>query len=716
MAVFLVNVCKFNQCGLTFPSLPDLIQHIESTHIGQKLPDIDEPSQSICLPFSYVQRYVPVDNRREINALAVASPTGNNTDQSNTTEGIGTANPTSVQSVTPIISTANAAPNQPSSPEDHAGVQPGPSAGGSGGSSAGIGASSARNSSDLSGGTASSGGGGGAGGSSGPSLPSTSTNGAPTTATESPSKASAPSNSQNSGDLKRRMAVKAHHTYSMSSSNRSTTPTGSEMDDDDMMGSESEDSNDSWTTEEFSSEFIMRYGSRRVSTSGGHGINVANEKPFACPVPGCKKRYKNVNGIKYHSKNGHKKDGNRVRKGFKCFCGKSYKTSVRLRNHNLIAHPQGTSGDSIMATAPQQPAPTTSQPALAAATSGSPVLYAAGIPVSLTLSNTATYTSNNTGPGGAGVGGHKPPTSPHSNHHAPAVNSSSQISRNATSPTAAVTITQQPSNKIARTTISSSITTTTTAAATAAVASVAIVSTIASSLSGTGTGSTATSANIGNTAGSCNGGLPTMGGGAGFPSSTIMHTVPAGGSSIKYDNLGILTPATSPKLIAGVSADSSGGGSHSHSANQSNLGVAVPQATNGGGTSPTPLVSSGSSSGGSVSVSTMANSTTAPASAGPGGGQLTAVGANGGPSPITNGGGSSSDGPALCDGVVDGALGIALVVSNMVGEQLNMNSGNGNVVGSGSGSGGTAGTAGGGGGTVVLSASPATSQLYSEGT
>lgn len=33
------------------------------------------------------------------------------------------------------------------------------------------------------------------------------------------------------------------------------------------------------------------------------------EKPFACPVPGCKKRYKNVNGIKYHSKNGHKNEG-----------------------------------------------------------------------------------------------------------------------------------------------------------------------------------------------------------------------------------------------------------------------------------------------------------------------------------------------------------------------------------------------------------------------
>lgn len=37
---------------------------------------------------------------------------------------------------------------------------------------------------------------------------------------------------------------------------------GSEMDEDEMMVSESEDSNDSWTTEEFSSEFIMRYGSR----------------------------------------------------------------------------------------------------------------------------------------------------------------------------------------------------------------------------------------------------------------------------------------------------------------------------------------------------------------------------------------------------------------------------------------------------------------------
>ena len=32
------------------------------------------------------------------------------------------------------------------------------------------------------------------------------------------------------------------------------------------------------------------------------------DKPYACPVPGCKKRYKNVNGIKYHARHGHRKE------------------------------------------------------------------------------------------------------------------------------------------------------------------------------------------------------------------------------------------------------------------------------------------------------------------------------------------------------------------------------------------------------------------------
>lgn len=89
------------------------------------------------------------------------------------------------------------------------------------------------------------------------------------------------------------------------------------MDEDELVVSELEDSNDSWTTEEFSSEFIMKYGSRHSLNS--NGTNSINDKPFACPVPGCKKRYKNVNGIKYHSKNGHKKDGKWVLLFFFCF-------------------------------------------------------------------------------------------------------------------------------------------------------------------------------------------------------------------------------------------------------------------------------------------------------------------------------------------------------------------------------------------------------------
>ncbi|GAB0090510.1 uncharacterized protein DMENIID0001_052460 [Sergentomyia squamirostris] len=211
MAVFLINICKFNGCGITFPSLGDLIQHIEDTHIDYdpKVIELKEQQQPACLPLSYVLRFITDAARKEATFLATTGTT----------------------------------------------------------------------------------------------------------------------------DIKKKIATK-HHSYSASSSNRSNTPTGSEMDEEEMLVSESEDSNDSWTTEEFSSEFIMRYGSRH---SGNQGSSSLNEKPFACPVPGCKKRYKNVNGIKYHSKNGHKKDG-KVRKGYKCHCGKSYKTSQGLKSHTILAH------------------------------------------------------------------------------------------------------------------------------------------------------------------------------------------------------------------------------------------------------------------------------------------------------------------------------------------------------------------------------------------
>ncbi|XP_023673464.1 juxtaposed with another zinc finger protein 1-like [Paramormyrops kingsleyae] len=113
-----------------------------------------------------------------------------------------------------------------------------------------------------------------------------------------------------------------------SSSFRSSTPTGSEYDEEEV-DYEASDSDESWTTESaISSESIL----------SSMFMNGGDEKPFACPVPGCKKRYKNVNGIKYHAKNGHRTQI-RVRKPFKCRCGKSYKTSQGLRHHTINFHP-----------------------------------------------------------------------------------------------------------------------------------------------------------------------------------------------------------------------------------------------------------------------------------------------------------------------------------------------------------------------------------------
>ncbi|CAG4945724.1 juxtaposed with another zinc finger protein 1 [Colias croceus] len=208
MAVFMINICKFNGCGITFPRLADLIEHIEDVHIDYDPAVVEqkEASQPACIPLSYVLKFFTEASRREIQMPPA-------------------------------------------------------------------------------------------------------------------------------GEVRKRL-LSAPKTPSV----RSSTPTGSEMDDEEVM-SPSEDSNDSWTNvEEYSSEFILQYGVKMnaSATSGALGP-AAQEKPFACPVPGCKKRYKNVNGIKYHSKNGHKKDG-KVRKAYKCHCGKSYKTAQGLKSHSLTQH------------------------------------------------------------------------------------------------------------------------------------------------------------------------------------------------------------------------------------------------------------------------------------------------------------------------------------------------------------------------------------------
>jgi hypothetical protein len=81
-------------------------------------------------------------------------------------------------------------------------------------------------------------------------------------------------------------------------------------------------------------------------------------RPFVCSVPGCRKRYKNVNGLKYHTKHGHPRDSGRVRCGkvYPCHCGKTYKSSTALRHHCLTQHgecpPTPTPGTPTSSTAP----------------------------------------------------------------------------------------------------------------------------------------------------------------------------------------------------------------------------------------------------------------------------------------------------------------------------------------------------------------------------
>ncbi|VVC94452.1 unnamed protein product [Leptidea sinapis] len=74
MAVFMINICKFNGCGITFPRLADLIEHIEDVHIEGllKFTDYDpavveqkEASQPACIPLSYVLKFFTEASRRE---------------------------------------------------------------------------------------------------------------------------------------------------------------------------------------------------------------------------------------------------------------------------------------------------------------------------------------------------------------------------------------------------------------------------------------------------------------------------------------------------------------------------------------------------------------------------------------------------------------------------------------------------------------------------
>lgn len=108
----------------------------------------------------------------------------------------------------------------------------------------------------------------------------------------------------------------------------SCLPTPEASDNGDDEGNLSDNSDDSWTTTDgMTSELILN----AVTMEDG------DTKRYICPVKGCGKRYKNANGIKYHAKNGHRKDG-MTKKPHKCHCGKSYKSQSGLRHHIATRH------------------------------------------------------------------------------------------------------------------------------------------------------------------------------------------------------------------------------------------------------------------------------------------------------------------------------------------------------------------------------------------
>ncbi|CAN7983972.1 unnamed protein product [Ixodes hexagonus] len=116
---------------------------------------------------------------------------------------------------------------------------------------------------------------------------------------------------------------KRQRTLSPASSICSNTPTGSEMDEEEMT-SESDDSNDSWTTQnELISEFIMRF-------VGRSGLQTAG---LRAPVGKCKPGQDAHNMMEAYSR-----EGAAVKKAHRCHCGKSYKTSQGLRTHTLTQH------------------------------------------------------------------------------------------------------------------------------------------------------------------------------------------------------------------------------------------------------------------------------------------------------------------------------------------------------------------------------------------
>ncbi|KAL7293854.1 hypothetical protein TKK_0012909 [Trichogramma kaykai] len=365
MAVFMLNICKFNSCGLTFGTLGHLIQHIEETHIDNdpQVLERQERAQPACVPLSYVLRFLTDAARRENALTAVAAQQAS---KALSVSSLGSSSTSScLSSASYAASGTLGNPQQLQQPQTqhlllqqqlqqpsqlHAQQQQQPPQ---------------RMVKTL--------------------VPASGISNA-TAGTSDDDEDDADNNEDDDDD---------------DEDDEDMIECDDEDDDDDEEDDEVEDcaSNDSWITAR--SNFERSVEQRQhfqhndyTSSSMRYNPTVAknnykyqqhlqqnqtikdDSRPFACPVPGCKKRYKNVNGIKYHTKNGHKNDkllvtnlqhqklqqhlinkasqarnhsnvsshfhnsanNNSSNKLFKCGCGKSYKTPYGLKNHMAVRH------------------------------------------------------------------------------------------------------------------------------------------------------------------------------------------------------------------------------------------------------------------------------------------------------------------------------------------------------------------------------------------
>nr|XP_022911060.1 juxtaposed with another zinc finger protein 1-like [Onthophagus taurus] len=89
---------------------------------------------------------------------------------------------------------------------------------------------------------------------------------------------------------------------------------------------------ESETSSTDSSESNLNYPKDPNDISNQFREDPSSIKRLICLIPNCNKRYKTINGIKYHIKNCHEKKLE-PKKIHKCHCGKSYKTQHSLRAH-----------------------------------------------------------------------------------------------------------------------------------------------------------------------------------------------------------------------------------------------------------------------------------------------------------------------------------------------------------------------------------------------